>query len=683
MIDESLYPCLNLARTLHAEQERVSFLLHAAKAVNTDTESLSLFIMLKAMPVNSWISSKEIPPESMEQDYNNYAIEHCTDLLMDFPEECKKICTLCKYSSRFTNQRIHDEQIIISALIANKPLYEKKSLLLKPVNFKAGFLFIIEQQFFLLPLYRLLFQYIQSCSTLEVPDNPLLDNINTPGWERIIDAFLYSSAFKRGVKWQTLSGLIQSQLLSAVKETLFVLNPRTEISLPEFDAHVKELLTRKKYAPLVFGTTDIEAGSKILVKSRPSIEPIPSPLLSAPPLKESGEDTDYFANLNVTTSDGSAITGELLRGLCSPVEQSRTFHLPERIASISPPEPYDDDKDQEIQNISANYSCHPGIAPDQLLDCHGRYDVTQLMKQHFVLVYSPDILHGYLYDAYINGQVAIECALCNGVEGFLLFVPGHGAAIWIQKYMDNGIYLLKTLLTDASIRKFTWNLPELIALCCEKEISYPKDLHSLTAAYCAAVSSAPLFPLSPIMAYGNLDPATPDSFIRFLSNYSRIYSVIEKEVCKNFSHKALNMWEAYERALATSIYLRPQFAEERNLIRTGTLENEFMFTAFPGCRKVMHGSCIHITIQVGIEEQPRLLGDKKLKMSILASMFLTPELIAFDLKLLAYNDNQFFLFINTRKKHMLRIIETMLGKIIAKKLRTFHYPPPILTISYS
>lgn len=683
MIDESLFPCLNLARTLCSEQERVSFLLHAAKAVNANAESLGLFFMIKAMPVNAWISSKEIPPDCMEKDFNNYGIEHCTDILKEFPEDCKKICTLCKYSTRFTNQRIRDEQIIITALLSNKPLYEKKSLLLRPVNFKAGFLFIIEQQFFLLPLYRLLFQYIQSCSTLEVPDNPLLDNINTPGWERIIDAFLYSSVFKRGVKWQTLSGLIQSQLLSAVKEALFVLNPRTEISLPEFDAHVKELLTRKKYVPLVFGSIDIEAGSKILVKSRPSMEPVPSPLLSAPPLKESGENSDFFANLNVTTSDGSVISGELLRGLCSPVEQPWSFQPPERIAIISSPEPSYDDKAKDIQDTSANYSYHPGIAPDQLLDRHGRYDVTQLMERHSVLPYKPEMLHSYLFDAYINGQIAIDCALCNGVDGFLLFVAGHGAAIWIQKNMDNGIYLLKTILTDASIRKITWNLPELIALCCEKEIPYPKELHSLTAAYCAAVSSAPLFPLLPIMAYGDLDPAAPDSFIQFLSNYNMIYSTIEKEVCKNSSYKTLNMWEAYERALATSIYLHPQFTEARNLTRTGPRENEFIFTTFPGCRKVMHGSCIHITILVDAKEQPRLLEDGELKMAILASIFLTPELFTFDLKLLSYKDNQCSLFINTRRKHTLRIIETLLGKIIAKKLRTAHYPPPTLTIFYS
>lgn len=683
MIDESLFPCLNLARTLCSEQERVSFLLHAAKAVNADAESLGLFFMIKAMPVNAWISSKEIPPDCMERDYNNYEIEHCTDILKEFPEDCKKICTLCKYSSRFTNQRIGDEQALISALLSDKPLYEKKSLLLRPINFKAGFLFIIEQQFFLLPLYRILFQYIQSCSTLEVPDNPLLDNINTPGWERIIDAFLYSSAFKRGVKWQTLSGLIQSQLLSDVKDALFVLKPRTEISLPEFDSHVKELLTRKKYVPLVFGTTDTDAGSKILVKSRPSMEPVPSPLLSVPPLKEPGEDSDYFTNLNVTTSDGSVISGELLRGLCSPIEQPRSFQLPERIAIISSPEPSYDDKAKDIQDTSANCSCHPRITPDQLLDRHGRYDVTQLMEQHSVLPYKPEMLHSYLFDAYINGQIAIDCALCNGINGFLLFVPGHGAAMWIPKNMDNGIYLLKTILTDASIRKIAWNLPELIALCREKEIPYPKELHSLTAAYCAAVSPAPLFPLLPIMAYGDLDPTAPDSFIRFLSNYSMIYSAIEKEVCKNSSYKILNMWEAYERALATSIYLLPQFAEERNLIRTGSLENEFIFTTFPECRKLMHGSCIHIIIQVDVKEQPRLLEDRGLKMSILASMFLAPELFTFDLKLLSYEDNQFSLFVNTRRKHTLRIIETILGKIIAKKLRAAHYPPPTLTVSYS
>lgn len=683
MIDESLFPCLNLARTLYSEQERVSFLLHAAKAVNADAESLGLFFMIKAMPVNAWISSKEIPPDRMEQDFSNYEIEHCTDILKGFPEDCKKICTLCKYSSRFTNQRIGVEQAIISALLSDKPLYEKKSLLLRPINFKAGFLFIIEQQFFLLPLYRILFQYIQNCSTLEIPDNPLLDNINTPGWERIIDAFLYSSTFKRGVKWQALSGLIQSQLLSDVKEALFVLKPRTEISLPEFDAHVKELLTRKKYVPLVFGTTDTEAGSKIPVKSRPSMEPIPSPLLSAPPLKEPGEDSDYFANLNVTTSDGSVISGELLRGLCSPIEQPRSFQPPERIAIISSPEPSYDDKAKDIHDTSANYSYHTGITPDQLLDRHGRYDVTQLMEQHSVLPYKPEMLHSYLFDAYINGQIAIDCALCNGGNGFLLFVPGHGAAMWIPKNMDNGIYLLKTILTDASIRKITWNLPELIALCREKEIPYPKDLHSLTAAYCAAVSSAPLFPLLPIMAYGDLNPAAPDSFIRFLSNYNMIYSAIEKEVCKNYSYKILNMWEAYERALATSIYLLPQFAEERNLMRTGSLENEFIFTTFPECRKLMHGSCIHIIIQVGVKEQPRLFEDRELKMSILASMFLAPELFTFDLKLLSYEDNRFSLFINTRRKHTLRIIETILGKIIAKKLRAAHYPPPTLTVSYS
>lgn len=55
MIDESLFPCLNLARTLCSEQERVSFLLHAAKAVNANAESLGLFFMIKAMPVNAWI----------------------------------------------------------------------------------------------------------------------------------------------------------------------------------------------------------------------------------------------------------------------------------------------------------------------------------------------------------------------------------------------------------------------------------------------------------------------------------------------------------------------------------------------------------------------------------------------------------------------------------------------------
>lgn len=681
MIDESLYPCLNLARTLCSEQERISFLLHAAKAFNTDAESLALFFMIKAMPVNSWISNKEIPFEYMERDYNNYKIDHCTDLLMNFPENCKKICTLCKYSSRFTNHRIFDEQFIISALLANKALYEKKSLLLKPINFKAGFLFIIEQQFFLLPLYRLLFQYIQGCSTLEVPDNPLLDNIKTPGWERIIDTFLYSSVFKRGVKWQTISGLVQGQLLPAIKESLLVLNPRTEISLPEFDTYVNGLLTRKKYVPLVFGIDTKEVNSKTPIP--PSMKPEPAPLLSAPPLEESGKDLEYFMNLNISTSDGSILSGELLRGLCSPMEQPQFFQPPEQIATLSPPDPPHAAKAEEIQAPPANCSCQLGINPTQLLDRHGRYDITQLMEQHLVLAFRTELLHSYLYDAYINGQTAIECALCNGIEGFLLFVPGHGAAIWIQKNMDNGIYLLKTLLADVSIQKITWNLPELIALCRIKDIPNPKELHSLTAAYYAMVSSAPLFPLLPIMTYGALDTTTPDSFIHFLSNYSMIYSAMEKETCKTSCYKNLHMWEAYERALATSIYLQPQFAEKRNLLRIGPLENEFIFATSPGCRKVKHGSCIRITIQVDTAEQPRFREDKKLKMLILASLFLTPELYAFDLKLLSYTDNQFSLFVNTREKHTLRIIEILLGKIIAKKLRAAHYPPPTLTVSYS
>lgn len=682
MIDETLYPCLNLALTLESEQERIIFLLHAAKAINADMECLNLFFMIKAMPGNSWITNREIPVENLEQDYKNYKVEHCTDLLQDFPEDCKKICTLCQYSSRFANYRIKSEQFIISALLNNKALYEKKSLALKPANFKAGFLFIVEQHFFLIPLYHLFFQYIQGCSTLEVPDNPLLDNLATPGWERIIDAFLYSSTFKRGVKWPAISGIIQSQLLPAIKESLLILKPHTVVSLPEFEDHVKVMLTRKKYMPLEFGTTNKEKQLKTPVNSPPTLLEEAAPMLSAPPVGNLDDNPD-FADLSISTSDGETISGELLQGLCSPMELPRPSNQPERITEISsldaPPVPKPKPTPITVGDSTTHQCC--GFNLGQLIDVHGRYDISQLMEQHLILSFNPEMLHGYLYDAYISGQVSIDCALCNGIEGFLLFVPGHGAAIWIQKEKVHGIYLLKSLFSDTSIRKITWNLPELIALCYERDIQYPKELYSLTAAYCAAVSSAPLFPLLPIMAYGTLDLSSPAAFLHFLSAYHIIYSIMEKEACKKNGYKSLRIWDAYERALATAVSLHPQFAGNRNLSRIGLMENEFIFN--PCCHKIMHGSCVCITIVVDSIEQKRLLEDKTVKMSILASLFLTPELSAFDLKLLSYRDNQLSLFLNTRGKSTLHFLEGLIGRVIAKTLRASHYPPPTLTISYS
>lgn len=673
MIDERLYPCLLLVQTLESEQDKIKKILNIGKSVGETQESLSLFFLLKSVPGNKWRIPKEIPKENLQQDFQDFIPINCVDTLITYPEDYSKICCLCPYSQCYTNYKMDSERFVLSVLISDlRESYIKKSMVLKPGNLKSRYCFIAEKQLFILSLHQLLFQYIQNASSLQIPDNPLIDNLKLPNWERILDSFMTSPIFKRATKWQQLTGPVQGHLYSLVKDALLLLQPPASIDSHMFDYSLKEIIARKRYTPLLFGETKTSAEKNIKKRQMHAIADNPPPILDLPPTLN--DEPSITLPSPISTSDGHSLSPEALSGLFSPAEHMQQAN-----------------KEEVIQNLTVKPSpvSKTEAAADRILDdvlslaTNGWFDVSYLVKHHSILPLHPDMIRSYVCDAYMVGSIILDCAYCDGVPGLILYIPGHGTPSWGK--LESCLFILDATLSDCEIKKMSWNWTEVAAICQQYGFQSIQGICSLSAVYCASTDNPILYPLSEMLEVCGIcrEKSTYKDLITLIKSYPILYEHYYMRIGNVVGHfSGIHLWTGYERALATSVDLRPQFSmNQRNLIRTGIAKNEFVFN--PRYRKLMQGVCFSIRLQLEIsQEQLRLEADDKLSMNVLSVLFSSTVLISYGLRLLSYKNGEFIFFTSVSGKHELAYIEEIIGKSIAKKFRAFHYSPPSLTISY-
>lgn len=675
MLDERLYPCLLLVQTLESEQDRIKKILNLAKTVGETQESLRLFFLLKSVPGSPWKIPKEIPEVKFLADFQDYRISGCSDLLASYPEDYSKICCLCPYSPRYSNSKKECERLLLSALISDqRNLYIKKSMVLKPGNLKSRYCFIADRQLFIIPLHQLLLQYIQNSNSLQIPDNPLIDNLKTPNWERILDTFLTSPIFKRATKWQQLSGPVQGPLYSSVKESLLSLQPTSAVDTQSFDNTLKDILARKRYSPLHFGESKAPARKASTEKKSSTAmkKESPSPLVGVPTTVKD-EPAILLPDL-ISTSNGQFLTQKALAGLFSPMEQHPRPPIKEEIIQDYMP--------NETGPVAETEPDEEKVNEGLFLGADGWFDVSRLLHDHSILPFRLDMIRGYLCDAYIAGCIILDCSYCDGVPGILLYVPGQGTASWTK--MESCIYILDVLLSEPGIKKITWNWTEVAAACLQYGIHRFYGICSLTAVYCAAVDTPALYPLSDMLETCGIhyDTSSPCDLITLIKSYPDLYKHFYLQIRKVVGLNGIRLWETYEIALATSVNLHPQIEmKTRNLTRTSVLTSEFSFT--PRHRKLTRGVYIDIHLQAGDREgQLRLESDDKLNMNILSSLFSSPVLLSYKLKLLTCQNGHFTFFAETKSRHELAYVEELISKVIARKFRTFHYAPPSMTVSY-
>lgn len=665
MLDETNFPCLKIAATIKDMRIQTNYILHMAKAVQVDLETTRLFFLIKTQPGSNIHLGGKIEEQDIDKEFSHYQAPCCTELLKEFPESFSKICCLCRYSPKYTNSKMVIEEAILTTLLSN-PAQENidEVMILKPCNFKSQFAFVVEDQIYIYPLYQLLFRFIRSSSSLIIPDNPLLDNINVPNWQRIINTFMTSAAFKKAINAQALKISMRDELYIEITNTLMKLKPNSSLTInPE---HVKELNKRKKYIPLLFGTADSRGVQKAIpVYSSPADVPV---ALVAPP-QELITHASPLSNSGITLQDGTKLSFKALEGLCSPLVIPKYKEAPEHFSAeplkvLEPPVP-----------TAAISEVEPEI-PSPLFNENGLFDITRLYQNHKIIPYSPDMVSDVLYDTCIQKKFVIECAVNNGQFGIIFYVPGYGAPVWGRA--EDLYFLIKNIVSDREILSYTWNLPELVALCGKCGITNYSGLCSLTSVYYASSDQPILYPIDELLSMCNRHADSTDSqfFLNFLFIYPDLYKGLLREAIRKSGTKGIRLWRAYEIALATSIYLWPHFSlQTRNLKRCSLSECKYQYT--PLIRKIKKGSIIEITIHPGRDEElPRYQQDDLLLINILGSIFLTSELTRYETRLLTHSKNNIVLYVITKDKHELSCLEECIALIIAHRFKMGHYSPP-------
>lgn len=670
MLDEKNFPCLKLAAIIKDSQAQANYILHMAKAVHVDLETVRIFFLVKALPGDSLIQN--ISEQEIDREYSCYHAPVCTELLKEFPESHSKICCLCRYSSKYANSKIAIEKAILSAILSN-PTQESmdKTLILKPGDFKSQFAFIIEDQFYIYPLYQLLFRFIRNSSMpLIIPDNPLLDNISIPNWQRIINTFMTSTTFKKAVNTQALKVTMRDELLIEIANTLLILEPISPSAIDP--AQILELNKRRKYVPMQFGT------GYLLEDTLPPPEPpssakSPAALVAPPPVISNADFSPF--GTGITMDNGGLLTAKALEGLCSPLVAPRYKDTSEHF-NIEPPKKTEPETPASA-HLEEELSKEIPVAP--LYDENGLFDITRLYHEHEIIPYSSDMVSGVLYDAYIQKSFVLDCAINDGQPGIVFFVPGYGAPVWGP--VENVCFLVKNIVADREIISYTWNLPELVALCGIHGITNFNGLCSLTSVFYASSSEPALYPIDELLIKcgRHIDLSDPRFLIEFLSVYPDLYKELLMEAVKRSGMKGVRLWRAYETALASSIYLWPHFSlERRNLKRLSYNESDYQYT--PLIRKLKKGSVIETTITLGSEEESqRYQQDQFLLIHVLGSIFLTSELARYETRLLANTKNELILYVNTKDKHELSCLEDQIALIIAHRFKACHYSPPKIT----
>lgn len=662
MMDELLFPCLRILETMSNEDEKQTFLLHMAKAVGQDEEAIQLFLIIRSIPASQLFKSREISGSVMEKEFSLYPALCCMELLKDFPESYSKICGLCRYNSKYANRLKPQEQQVLSTILSN-PSHEnsKYLLLLKPCNFKSLFVFVAGSQLFILPLYQLLYRFIKGASSLTIPDNPLIDNLDTPNWQRIINTFMASSMFRHTVNMQQLPITVRDALFISIEQEYLALSPELSKPVSLSNDLINTLIKRKKYVPPVFGSPIPENIYKASDHKAVGEETI-SPIL-APPVPTPSQNTEHTSPASAP-SEFTGLSQKALDGLFSPLEKPRYSERPEQTSPIIVPEPVSPSPEENIQNCPHNVN--------------GWFDVTQYVQSHTILPFDHSMIRDYLLDSYMQNTFTLDCAFCGGRPGLVFYIPGYGSAIWGE--MEDLIFLIKNILSDVEIRSYSLNMVELIAYCTKYGLNNYAGLNSITAAYCAATDTPSLYPvINEIMSASHIK-SMKENLIDCLPEYSQIYTALFKQAVHKSGNKGIKLWYSYETALASSIYLEPAFSlPERNLSRQGLILSEFKYS--PSISKKQKGLCLDIRLHASNEkDEIRAEQDQLLLMNILSGLFRSRELTVYGLRLLKYTANQIFLFINSEDCHVISCVEDFTVKIISQCFRNFHYGPPCITL---
>lgn len=680
MLDETNFPCLKIAATIQDKQSQTDYILHMAKSVHVDLETVRLYFLIKNQPGSSMRLDKEIAERDIDREFTCYQAPVCTGLLKEFPETFSKICCLCRYSPKYTNSKVEIEEAILTALLSN-PAQENidEVMILKPCNFKSQFAFAVEDQIHIYPLYQLLFRFIRgsSCSLI-IPDNPLLNNINVPNWQRIINTFMTSATFRKAINTQALKISTRDELIIEITNTLLRLKPNALLNVnPD---HVKELNKRRKYIPLAFGTDASHGVQKSMTVNPLSANP-PAALVAPP--QEISKSEAPCSNDGITLEDGSKLSIKALEGLCSPLVAPRYKNTPEHFDSgllktpagpLEIPEP-------EAPTAAPTRSEETPERSEPLFDENGLFDISDLYQRHEIIPFSSDMISDVLYDTCVQKSFVIDCAVNGGQIGIIFYVPGYGAPVW--GHAEDLYFLVKNIVSDREILSYTWNMPELVALCGRCGITNFSGLFSLTSVFNASCNEPVLYPIDGLLSMSNRNIESSDSrfYIHFLSIYPKLYKELLKEAVRKSGAKGIRLWRSYEIALATSIYLWPHFAlPTRNLKRCSLSECKFLYT--PLIRKNKKGSIIDITITLGNDEElPRYQQDELLLVNILGSIFLTSELTRYETRLFTHSKENIILYVNLKDKHELSCLEEYIALIIAHRFRDSHYSPPKITFS--
>lgn len=326
---------------------------------------------------------------------------------------------------------------------------------------------------------------------------------------------------------------------------------------------------------------------------------------------------------------------------------------------------------------------YPDICADTAFLEDGYVDVTESISLYQMqAVHGEDLLH-FMRHLYKSDWIAVEAAVYGDTKGLCVYGGNNKVCGFIEEdYLDEGT--LDLLFNTSSFEVITQNLPLIASYMARAEKYADTNLYSLTAMHKTLTGSDVLYPYLRFHSLTGIeiDKTGFTPLLYHLSMYGVFKEQLIKLIEKKNKRKTYVNFYNYEYALGTSYFLNDILKMGfKNLTRKDFLQNTFGYLNLHTPRK--KGVVMKVTYQLKLESN---FSDMKklytLSSYILAFMIKNTVFRTHPIRLVSAEPGEFYIFIPTKDRQFLNILEEYVGINITKRCSDFNLGVPKIDIVY-